>query len=109
MQRKLQHNKASFFEYHDLLFENQDDWGGEKDPSKKFEAYAKELDLDIAKFRASKDSAEVKASVQENIDSGNKIPVQATPTFIVNDILLENVNGYDDIKKAIDSILSEKK
>lgn len=97
-----------FFEFHDLLFENQSDWAEEKDPGSKFEEYAKELELDIKKFTADKESSETKARVQRDIDSGNKLPVQATPTFIVNDLLLENVNGYEDITKALDAILEAK-
>ena len=91
--------QGKFWEMHDLLFENQEDWGEEKKPMKKFESFAKELKLDMVKFKKDIESKEVIDKVDGDMQSGNSIGVGATPTFIVNGKKLPQVRSLQDFEK----------
>lgn len=93
-----------FWQMHDLLFENQDEWAEAKDSQKLFEAYAEELKLNLKKFRADMRSKEIKKGVDADIASGNKVGVGSTPTFFLNGEKLRNPRSpqefIDLIEKA---------
>src|SRR3989338_7115091 len=59
--------QGKFFEYSNVLFDNQKDWAEKKDAVKKFEAYAKELNLDLEKFNKDRDSKSVKDKVSADL------------------------------------------
>lgn len=98
--------QGKFFEMHDLLYENQKDWSESKDPLKEhFLGYAKELNLDTAKFEKEVKENKYKNRIEKDKNDGNAVGVSATPTFYINGI--EKVGGapYDEFKKKIDEAL----
>ncbi|GHT72958.1 hypothetical protein AGMMS50262_03170 [Bacteroidia bacterium] len=71
--------QQKFWEMNDMLFDNQrylDDASLVK--------YAKEIGIDIEKFKKDFGSQPTIEKVEEDIESGNKAGVEGTPTFFVN-------------------------
>ncbi len=77
-----------FWEFHDILFERQNDWANIGVP--KFKEYAVELGLDADSFNQCLDSDKYREEVQTDLQEGSHFGVQATPTFFIND---KNIRG----------------
>lgn len=76
-----------FWEYHDLLFANQEEWAAitdKKDLMEKFGEYASQLDIDKDTFLERIESEEVIGKVAADSDLGQTVSIQGTPTFFVN-------------------------
>jgi len=71
--------QGKFWEMHDLLFENQHSLA----PSD-IEGYARELDLDMERFRAAMESEETEALIERNRAEGRDLGVDGTPRIFVN-------------------------
>lgn len=72
-------NQGKFWEMHKLLFENQ----SSLDPSS-FEKFAKEIGLDVAKFKADFESQETADRVARDRKEGESLQIQGTPAIFVN-------------------------
>ncbi|HEX5797353.1 MAG TPA: thioredoxin domain-containing protein [Candidatus Saccharimonadales bacterium] len=97
-----------FFEMHDLLFENQGSWSQLTSVSDVFEGYAKQLGLDLQKFRTDKTSSQAADTINEDIEAGQAIGVNSTPTFILNGKKLDPTpSGVEAFKQAIDQAIQE--
>ncbi len=71
--------QGKFWEMHDLMFQNQ----GTLSPDQ-FDVWAKQLGLDVARFKAARASAATRARVEEDAQLGAKVAPQGTPTLYVN-------------------------
>lgn len=98
-----------FWEMYDKLFGNQKDWSGTKSPTNMFETYAKQLGLDIDKFREDFKSTVVNDSINADLAAGKKLGVQATPTFVLNGKVIKNPTSLDDFSKVLDKAIADKK
>lgn len=97
-----------FWEMHDLLFENQEDWSESKDVQKDFEAMAKTLKLDLAKFKQDQKNTTLIDRIDKDIASGNKYGVNSTPTFYLNGKKLQNMRSVEDFSDEVEKLLSTK-
>ncbi len=73
-----------FFEYHDLLFENQQTWASSRTPNTFFLQYASELELDMDLFRQHMNASMLRDKVKSELDEGRALAVTGTPTFFLN-------------------------
>jgi protein-disulfide isomerase len=73
-----------FFEYHDLLFENQEAWSRSSTPKSFFLQYAERLDLDMAMFRRQMSASLLRDHVQAQFAEGRELGITGTPTFFLN-------------------------
>jgi protein-disulfide isomerase len=92
--------QGKYFEYVDALFQTQESWTKEPDPTKKFEEIAKTLKLDIAKFKADRSSSAVKAKIEADIHSGLKARIPGTPSFFLNGKRLE-FGSFDELETIL--------
>ena len=94
-------DQGKFWEYHDLLFQKQQEWVRSKDLAGQFTAYAGTLGLNQTRFRQCLDTHAKKAIVDKNKAEGRKFFVGGTPTLILNG--RRNVFFYkpEDLKKMI--------
>ncbi len=98
--------QGKFWEFHDLLFANQDDWSRLANPRDTFAAYAQELGLDVEKFKTDMDDKAAKNRVSADYRSGTMAGVGGTPTFYLNgEALEENPRGFDAFKAVLDAKL----
>lgn len=95
--------QGKFWEMHELLFKHQNDWSESTTAESIFEGYAKELNLDIAKFKIDRDSQETKDKVAHDRATGLKSGVNSTPSFYLNGKKIPNPNSPDEFKALIKS------
>src|SRR3989344_1703956 len=93
--------QGKFFEFVSMAFDKQKDWAEKKDAVKKFEDYAKDLDLDMDKFKKDRDSKESKNKIEADLLSGQTAQVNATPTFYLNGKKLGPINSFADFLKPL--------
>lgn len=91
---------------HDMIFEGQEQWA-RGNAEAMFMGYARELDLDVEKFRSDINSAEMQRIVMADKREGLGLNVNSTPTFFVNGVKVErNPRTVEDFKAIIDSIVN---
>ena len=76
--------QGKFWEMHDLLFEQQQDWAQSLNPKKVFTAYAEELGLNTDRFKYDLNSDEVKLKVNTDTDDALERGLRSTPSFLIN-------------------------
>ena len=86
-----------FWQYHEILFENQDILNKEN-----LKLYAKQLNLNEEQFNNCLDSEKYKQEVEKDINNAKDLGVKGTPTFFING---KKVLGAD--KEKIKQIIEE--
>lgn len=76
--------QGKFWEMHGLIYEHQDEWKKKFDARPIFEGYAKQIGLDIERWK--RDVASEKIAQRIFLDSkrGQSLRVQGTPTVFLN-------------------------
>lgn len=92
--------QGKFWEMDDQLFGKQEIWSVSANPRQEFINMAKEIKLDIEKFKSDMDSKVVKDKVQADLASGNQAGVNSTPTFFLNGKKME-FTTLDEFKKLL--------
>ncbi len=89
-----------FWEMHNMLYENQNSWAT-IDPKDTFIDYAKDLGLDLDRFKTDLDADLTKQFIESETSKAASIGVNSTPTFFVNGKNIANPAGYEAFKKII--------
>ena len=84
---------VDFFEYHDLLFSNQDAFA-----SADLVGYAEQVGLSTAAFENCLVSGAKMPRVDRDLDSGTRLGVVETPTFFVNDRFFTGNRSLEDFQ-----------
>ena len=92
--------QGKFWEMHDKLYENQKSWESLSDPKETFLGYSKGLGLNLDKLNA--DLEKVPGRVDTDFSDGNRLQVDATPTFFVNGIKHSGAYSLPEFQKVID-------
>ena len=95
------HSQGKFWDYHDKLFENQRQLGGDS-----LKQYAADIGLDVEAFNTCFDSGEFRASVQQDFLTGQGAGVTGTPAFFINGRFLNGAQPYEKFQEIIDDELS---
>jgi protein-disulfide isomerase len=93
--------QGKFWEYHDVLFKNQD-----KLEVPKLKEHATAMGLDGAKFADCLDSGKQAAAVKSDMEAGQQVGVTGTPAFFINGVMLSGAQPLDEFKKVIDKELA---
>ena len=96
-------DEGKFWEYHDLLFEKQQEWASADES--KFKDYAKDINLDPGKFDKCLDDAKYASEVSKDFNDGVNAGVQGTPTFFINGNIVSGAQPYAAFQTAIDAAL----
>lgn len=98
--------QGKFWEYHDVLFENQSEWSvlGASEVQDRFVQYAQTLGLDTDMFRQDLDDKSLAEKVNTQQSEGINLGVMGTPTFFANGKRVESGN-YELLKAAIEAEL----
>lgn len=86
----------SFWDYHDILFENQDFLDHDS-----LLVYAEKLGLDVDAFRRELDSHAYRDRVQEDLSSGIRSGVNGTPTFFINGERYDGPARFEEMIEAL--------
>ena len=98
-----------YWEYHDNLFRNQTRWAPSTSPSGMFAEYAEQLGLDRGAFESCLNSDRHAEVVTANMELGNQLGVNGTPTIYVEQGGSARRVGNDlqALRAYIDGILAE--
>lgn len=97
--------QGKFWEMEDLLYSNQAEWSASTNPTEYFLQYAATLKLDTAKFKSDLDNHTYRTAVQDDMNDGDALNVQSTPSFFVNGVLQRNIGSYEQFKQIVDAAL----
>ena len=88
--------QGSFWEMHDVLFENQDALEDED-----LARYAAALGLDVPRFMTEVLAGKYAWRVREDFKSGVRGGVNGTPTFFINGVRYDGARGLDPLLAAL--------
>ena len=94
------HAQGKFWELHDKMFANQ-----QKLDRPALEGYAKEIGLDVAKFKKALDDKTYAPVVDAETKLGEEVAVEGTPTMFLNGARVGNPTDVAEISKEIDAAL----
>lgn len=102
-------DQGRYWEYHDNLFRNQARWAPMTSPASTFVDYAETLGLDGGDFSDCLNSDRHAALVTANMELGNQLGVNGTPTIYVEQGGTARRVGFDlaTLSQYIDGILAE--
>ena len=108
--------QGKFWQMHDTLYDNQDPtgqtgWVASSDPMNQyFTGFAKQIGLDLGKFKSDYASGKVNDLINADMAEGNKLKVQGTPAFFLDGKLVDlpYSSGADAVKKVIKQEISKK-
>jgi protein-disulfide isomerase len=106
-------DQKMFWEYHDLIFGNQDALSeqlnaeGLDEVQATFKSYAADLGLDAAAFDDCLDSGKYTSEVQKDVQDGQSYGVTGTPAFFINGQLVSGAQPFANFETVIDAALEE--
>jgi protein-disulfide isomerase len=92
--------QGKFWEYHDLLFQNQKALGRQD-----LEFYASEVGLDMVAFRAALDNEVHLADVEADLGQSVTFGARGTPHFFINGKRLSGAQSLEKFEAAVDDAL----
>ncbi|MFZ6035740.1 MAG: DsbA family protein [Patescibacteria group bacterium] len=97
--------QGKFWDMHAQLFQTQQEWSGVSDPTDMFVGYANDIGLDVDQFRTALGTDQVSDPVNADYQSGVAAGVNATPTFYLNGVKLDNPRSADEFRTEIQKVL----
>ena len=94
--------QGKFWQMHDILFKNQQALGPDD-----LQKYAKEIGLDMGKFKAALEDKKLVTSIEADAAMGGKIGARGTPAFFINGTFLSGARPFDQFKARIDEELKK--
>jgi protein-disulfide isomerase len=88
--------QGKFWQMHDKLYDNQNEWASSSNPQSFFNNYAKRLGLNVDQFKQDYASGQVNDVINADLNAFNKTGKdKATPTFFIDGVYL-SLNGLVD-------------
>ncbi len=91
-----------FWQMHDLIFKNQRNLSVET-----FEKYAKEIGLDMARYKKDLGSKKLKDRIAADVAQARELGATGTPAFFVNGRFLSGAQPIASFKRLIDEALKK--
>lgn len=99
--------QGKFWEMHDKLYDNQEAWAGKENAASLFEGYAKDLGLDVEKFKTDVAQKKNMNRINRGKTDGVAAGVNATPSFFVNGVKVSGVFTFDEWSRLLDKEINE--
>jgi protein-disulfide isomerase len=100
MASECAHEQGKYWEYHDLLFENQVDLSIEN-----YKKWAVDLGLDTGQFNDCLDTEKYAEEVDNDLADGQSYGVSGTPAFFINGKMISGAQPYAVFEQAIEEAL----
>jgi protein-disulfide isomerase len=97
--------QGRFWDYHDMLFANQQGEGAGGFSDARLRAFAGALDLDTDAFDSCFNARRFSRSVTSDESLGRQLGVTGTPALFVNGVRVANPLNYSQVQTAIDEAL----
>jgi protein-disulfide isomerase len=98
--------QGKFWQYHDLLFANQEAENSGAFTRDRSRQFAQSLGLDVAAFTACLDDTEIEAAVRQETEQGLGSGVKETPTLFINGSIVKPATSSEAIDSAIATALN---
>jgi protein-disulfide isomerase len=95
--------QGRFWEYHDLLYENQSGGFSEE----KLVELAREAGLDVERFEGDLASDRFERAVAEDFQKGQEMGISGTPTFVINGRVVAGLQPVEVYEEAIERAKAE--
>lgn len=109
---------GKYWQMHDLLYEQSvayynsnetlSNWVGASDPTTFFDQYAQQLGLNVNQFKADYASDKVNNLINADMNAGNALGVNATPTFYLDGKEIQVGNSVSGFEKLINAAIAQK-
>lgn len=110
--------QGKFWQMHDLLYMSSDAyvqngetgnyWDSSSNPLSFYDQYAKQLGLNLTKFNKDYNSNEVNNIIEGDMNKGNKLNVDATPTFYLDGKQISPSETVSSFQKYIAAAIAQK-
>lgn len=100
--------QGKFWPYRDLLMSRQAEWGAGNE-NELFIKYAKELELDITRFKKDVNKKEFQKIIDKDMALAKKLGISGTPTFFLNGVRLGGAQPQSAFENIIDKLIAENK
>jgi protein-disulfide isomerase len=99
--------QGKFWEMHDMLYDNQKEWSDSMEPRVQFDSYATRLGLDVQKFKADMERADLTERIRADYARGTSLGVSGTPTIYLNgrELLRGRLVTEEDLRREINAAL----
>jgi protein-disulfide isomerase len=94
--------QGKFWQMHDLMFAHQTELS-----EARYEEWAKQVGVDVAKWKADKDSPEIAAAITKDASYGQSVGADGTPAFFVNGKFISGAMPFESFKAIIDDQLKK--
>lgn len=95
-------NAGAFWDYHDWIFDHQDEITPDNLKSKILDAMKGKDGIDSAQLSSCIDSKTTEQEVQATRDLGHSLDVNSTPTLFINGRRMSGTIRWEDLKRVID-------
>ncbi len=95
--------QGKFWEYHDILFQNQKGENNGAFSDENLVAFAEEAGLDVEQFEAALESGEYEEVVEEDFREAQNAGIQGTPSFTINGQPLVGAQPVETFARAIEA------
>lgn len=99
--------QSKYWDMFDLLYEKQNEWAEESKALEIFTGYAKDIGLDTDKFESEVIDKKYSDWINQDINDATSLGVNSTPTIFINNIKYQGVITVEELKQAIDPLLSQ--
>lgn len=104
--------QGKFWEMHDTLFAQQEEWSGNPDFMVLLEGYAQDIGLDTEQFTSCLIPEEEKEpewldKLRKDFQAGQEAGVEGTPSFFINDQVIVGAYPFEEFQRVIEEELSK--
>lgn len=100
--------QGKFWQMVDLLYDRQSQWAEKSEAADIMLRYAQELGLDEALFEHDRDSSDVSTHINDDLTDTRVLGLSSTPTFFLDDELIENPQNLDLFAELIQRKIAER-
>ena len=101
--------QGRFWEMHDQLYYNRDQWVETRNSAKKIREYAQKVGADLSRYddcmKSHRYQARIAASARQGVERG----VNSTPTFVIGNLMIPGALPYDSLKALINGATRNQK
>jgi protein-disulfide isomerase len=94
--------QGKFWEYHDLLYQNQKSINSGAFSDDNLVGFAREAGLDVERFRTALESGKYEAAVEKDFREGQDAGIVSTPSFEINGRVLVGPQPLETFEQVIE-------
>ena len=99
--------QGKFWDMHDVLFNTQNQWSHQEDPTALFTQLAESIGLNVEQFATDLTSDAVVEKVNSDAADATSLRLPGTPSFFLNGTLIEHPGSYAAFKSLIEAELAK--